>query len=122
MQQQFTVIIERDPESGWLVGSVAELPGCYTQAPDTASLEHNIREAIQVYLATVGEESQTKSRASSAVTGRVPLTTWEICMGDTPTARANCVWEISSSTNISARNSPGWMDGKPLLVMATSSQ
>ena len=58
MQQQFTVIIERDPESGWLVGSVAELPGCYTQAPDTASLEHNIREAIQVYLATVGEESQ----------------------------------------------------------------
>jgi len=58
MQQQFTVIIERDPESDWLVGSVAELPGCYTQAPDMASLEANMREAIQVYLATVEAESQ----------------------------------------------------------------
>jgi predicted RNase H-like HicB family nuclease len=58
MQQQFTVIIERDPESDWLVGSVAELPGCYSQAPDMARLEANMREAIQVYLATVEEESQ----------------------------------------------------------------
>ena len=58
MQQQFTVVIERDLESGWLIGSVAELPGCYTQAPDTASLEKNMREAIEVYLATVGEEDQ----------------------------------------------------------------
>ena len=28
----FTTIVERDPESGWLVSDVAELPGCYTQA------------------------------------------------------------------------------------------
>lgn len=56
-QQQFTVIIEHDPESGRLVGSVAELLGCYTQAPDMASLEANIQEAIKVFLATVGEES-----------------------------------------------------------------
>ncbi len=53
MQRQFAVTVERDPESGWLVGSVAELPGCYSQAPDTASLEANMREAIEVYLATV---------------------------------------------------------------------
>jgi predicted RNase H-like HicB family nuclease len=53
MQQQFTVIIERDPESNWLVGSVAELPGCYTQAPDVASLEANMSDAIEVYLDTV---------------------------------------------------------------------
>ncbi len=58
MLQQFTVIIERDPESGWLVGSVAELPGCYTQAPDLAELERNIREAIEVYLETVDEEGK----------------------------------------------------------------
>ncbi len=57
MQQQFTVIIERDPESNWLVGSVAELPGCYTQGPDMTSLEASMREAIQVYLATVEELS-----------------------------------------------------------------
>lgn len=53
MQQQFTVIIERDTESGWLVGSVAELPGCYSQAPDMTSLEKNMHEAIEVYLASV---------------------------------------------------------------------
>lgn len=46
----FTVIVERDPESGWLVGEVAELPGCYTQAPDLPELEKNIQEAIRGYL------------------------------------------------------------------------
>jgi predicted RNase H-like HicB family nuclease len=56
MSQQFTLIIERDPESNWLVGSVAELPGCYTQAPTMAELEANVQEAVQVYLETVGEQ------------------------------------------------------------------
>ena len=51
----FTVIIERDPESGWLVGSVSELPGCYSEAPTLAKLESNMHEAIQVYLETVAE-------------------------------------------------------------------
>ncbi len=58
MSQQFTVIIERDPESNWLVGSVAELPGCYTQAPTMAELEANVQEAIQVYLETVGKQDK----------------------------------------------------------------
>jgi predicted RNase H-like HicB family nuclease len=53
MKQEFNVIIEKDPESGWFVGEVAELPGCYTQAPTMAELENNIREAIAVYLETV---------------------------------------------------------------------
>ena len=34
MSKEFTVIVEKDPESGWLVGEVVELAGCYTQAPD----------------------------------------------------------------------------------------
>jgi predicted RNase H-like HicB family nuclease len=50
--REFPVICERDPESGWLVGSVAELPGCYSQAATLAVLELNMREAIQVYLET----------------------------------------------------------------------
>ncbi len=49
-QRTFTVIVERDHESGWLVGEVTELPGCYTQAPDLPALENNIREAIRGYL------------------------------------------------------------------------
>lgn len=50
MTQSFTVIVERDPESGWLVGEVVELPGCYTQAASLPDLEANVREAIGAYL------------------------------------------------------------------------
>jgi predicted RNase H-like HicB family nuclease len=53
---QLTVIIERDPESGWLVGSVTELPGCYSQAITMAEMEVNIREAIDLYLESVGDD------------------------------------------------------------------
>ena len=49
-KKTFTVVIEKDPESGWLVGEVVELPGCYSQAPDIAGLEANIQEAIKAYL------------------------------------------------------------------------
>ena len=52
MKRMFTVIVEKDPESDWLVGEVAELPGRYTQAPDLPELEKNIKEAILVYLET----------------------------------------------------------------------
>ena len=58
MNRQFTVVIERDPESELLVGSVAELPGCYTQASTLDKLELNMREAIEVYLATIAEEER----------------------------------------------------------------
>ena len=53
MKKSYTVVVERDPESTWLVGEVVELPGCYTQASDLPALELNIREAISVYLKTV---------------------------------------------------------------------
>ena len=52
MKKTFTVIIERDPESGWLVGEVVELPGCYSQTPDLPTLEGNMKEAITAYLKT----------------------------------------------------------------------
>jgi len=57
-KQMFTVIVERDTESGWYVGEVAELPGCYTQASDLPSLEVNIREAIDAYLQETGKITQ----------------------------------------------------------------
>jgi predicted RNase H-like HicB family nuclease len=57
MSKVFTVVVEKDPESGWLVGEVVELPGCYTQAPDFPTLEANIKEAIAGYLkSTMVEE------------------------------------------------------------------
>jgi len=56
MKMSFTVVVERDAESGWLVGEVVELPGCYTQAPDLPTLEGNIQEAIKAYLNTAEPE------------------------------------------------------------------
>jgi predicted RNase H-like HicB family nuclease len=56
MTRSFTGVLERDPESKWLIGEVVELPGCYTQAPDLPTLEANIKEAIADYLQTAGDE------------------------------------------------------------------
>jgi len=53
MKKSFTMVIERDPESNWLVGEVVELPGCYTQAPDLPALVSNMEEAIRGYLQTM---------------------------------------------------------------------
>jgi len=47
--KEYTVIIERD-EDGWLVGSVVELPGCFTQARALDELMKRIKEAIEAYL------------------------------------------------------------------------
>jgi len=52
VKNAYTVVVERDPESKWLVGEVVELPGCSTQAPDLPSLESSVREAITAYLKT----------------------------------------------------------------------
>ncbi len=54
----FTIIIERDPESGWFVGLVAELPGCYSQAKTREELSRNMKEAISVYLSVSPLEEQ----------------------------------------------------------------
>lgn len=51
-KRTFTIVVERDPESQWLVGEVVELPGCYSQAPDLPTLEANVREAVLAYLKT----------------------------------------------------------------------
>ena len=56
MKRSFTVVVERDPESNWLVGEGVELPGCYIQAPGLPTLEVNIREAIRAYLKTAEPE------------------------------------------------------------------
>ncbi|MEW6658533.1 MAG: type II toxin-antitoxin system HicB family antitoxin [Thermodesulfobacteriota bacterium] len=53
MKKSFTMVVERDPESNWLVGEVVELPGCYTQAPDLPTLVANMQEAIRGYLRTI---------------------------------------------------------------------
>ncbi len=63
MNRTYTIVVERDPESQWLVGEVVELPGCYSQAPDLPKLEQNMREAIAAYLDTTSNEDDAPAPA-----------------------------------------------------------
>jgi len=54
---KFTILIERD-EDGYYVASVAELPGCHTQARTMDELMRRIREAIMAYLEAGGKIQQ----------------------------------------------------------------
>lgn len=56
MPATVTLIVERDPESGWYVGHIAQLPGCHTQAETLLALRDNILEALTAYLASREEE------------------------------------------------------------------
>ncbi|MBV8820621.1 MAG: type II toxin-antitoxin system HicB family antitoxin [Acidobacteriaceae bacterium] len=53
MNRQFDVVIERDSE-GYYVASVAQLPGCHTQARSLDEIEPRIREAIELCLEVEG--------------------------------------------------------------------
>ena len=56
MGRKLTIVIERD-EDGYYVASVAELPGCHTQARSLDELMQRIKEAIELYLEVAGEEA-----------------------------------------------------------------
>ena len=55
--RDFHVVIERD-EDGWLVASVPQISGCYTQAKTYDTLMKRIREAIEVCLGVEGVEAE----------------------------------------------------------------
>jgi predicted RNase H-like HicB family nuclease len=46
----FHVVIERDPETGVLVGYVPGWPGAHSQGADSVELLHNLREVIEMLL------------------------------------------------------------------------
>jgi predicted RNase H-like HicB family nuclease len=46
----FPMVVERDPETGLLVGYVPGWPGAHTQAADARELEQNMREVIEMLL------------------------------------------------------------------------
>jgi predicted RNase H-like HicB family nuclease len=46
----FQMVVERDPETGLLVGYVPGWPGALSQAADASELEANLREVIEMLL------------------------------------------------------------------------
>ena len=47
---QYTVIIEKDPESGWYVGQCEEIPGAVSQGETYEELMENMKDAITLML------------------------------------------------------------------------
>lgn len=60
---RFTVNMEQDPEDGWWVGLVKELPGCGSQGSTIDELREMVTDAIREYLIARGditEDGQAK--------------------------------------------------------------
>ncbi|HEV2841679.1 MAG TPA: type II toxin-antitoxin system HicB family antitoxin [Chthoniobacterales bacterium] len=57
--RSFEIEIKSD-EDGWLVGTVAELPGCHTQARTEEELIDRLREAVELALAD-GDDRLSKA-------------------------------------------------------------
>jgi DNA-binding transcriptional MerR regulator len=66
--RRFTVTMEQDPEDGWWVGLVQELPGCGSQGGSLEELRHMVADAIHGYLVARGDISEdAQSRQAAAV-------------------------------------------------------
>ncbi len=50
MHRTFSVTVDRDSSTRWLVASVEQMPGCLAQAPDFPTLDKNVHEAIDAWL------------------------------------------------------------------------
>jgi len=46
LSRSFTLVVERDPETGWLIGEIVELPSYYARAPDLPRLNLLVRWSI----------------------------------------------------------------------------
>ena len=59
---KYTVIIEKDPESGWYIGRCAQIPGAVTQGETYEELMENMKDAISLIL----EYNKEQARAENA--------------------------------------------------------
>ena len=62
MKQVFNIIVERG-EDGYLISEVVELPGCHSQASSYDELLARTKEAIELYLEPVEDDTVFSSNA-----------------------------------------------------------
>jgi len=65
--RKFTITMEQDPEDGWWVGLVKELPGCGSQGGTLDELREMVKDAIHEYLIARGDiadDAQTTEAAA----------------------------------------------------------
>ncbi|HEU5124643.1 MAG TPA: type II toxin-antitoxin system HicB family antitoxin [Verrucomicrobiae bacterium] len=67
--KSFTAVVERDPETGLLVGYVPGFPGAHSQAESLDELNANLREVISMLL----EDGEPKLEAEFIGTQNVAV-------------------------------------------------
>ena len=64
--REFTVTMEQDPEDGWWVGLVKELPGCGSQGSTLEELREMVADAIREYLIARGDVAADEQQEDQA--------------------------------------------------------
>lgn len=59
---KYTVIIEKDPESGWYVGQCEEIPGAVSQGETYEELMENMKDAISLMLEYYRDEMRAENK------------------------------------------------------------
>lgn len=67
--KNYTAVVERDPETGLLVGYVPGFPGAHTQAESLDELQQNLREVIEMLL----EDGEPKLEAEFVGTQSIAI-------------------------------------------------
>ncbi len=71
MKREYTVVVEPG-DDGYLIGSVPNLPGCFSQAKTVEELLERMKEAISIYL----EEVESSGPFAAAT----PPTTYKVAV------------------------------------------
>ena len=69
-----TAFIVRDPESGWYIGSIPQLPGAHTQAETLEELRENLAVAARLVLADMLEHGEELPDSEFISTESIVLT------------------------------------------------
>jgi predicted RNase H-like HicB family nuclease len=72
MKYKITGIIEKDEEGFY--AHCPELPGCQTQGDTLEEVLANLREAVELYLATLGEEERSAYLSKEILTTSLEVT------------------------------------------------
>lgn len=67
-QIDLKIIVEEDPETGWLTATCPVLPGCVTQGKTSEELIANMKEAIVLWL-EVEQEKRLSAEMYKSIVG-----------------------------------------------------
>ena len=59
---EYTVIIQKDPESGWYIGKCVQIPAAMSQGETLNELMENMKDAISLVLDYYKEKARKESR------------------------------------------------------------